>query len=112
MKPGNWQTTIQMEMPGMPVKMPPIVTSNCVTKEQAENPQPPKQMNDADCKVGDYKLEGSTISWTISCPKQKITGSGKIVFSADTYDGSMKMKMGEQEMSAKYTGKRLGDCQK
>jgi hypothetical protein len=110
MKAGKWQLTMQMDMPGMPMKMPPIVTTNCVTKEEAENPQPPKQAKDSDCKFSDYKRDGNTISWTMSCPKQNMTGSGRIVYTDTTYDGSMKMKVGEREMSAKYTGKRLGDC--
>ncbi|HEV7920420.1 MAG TPA: DUF3617 family protein [Thermoanaerobaculia bacterium] len=112
MKAGKWQLVMQMDMPGMPMKMPPIVTTDCVTKEDAENPKPPKAMKDSDCKFSDYKMDGNSISWTVSCPKQSMTGSGKIVYSGDTYDGSMKMKVGEQEMSAKYTGKRLGDCDK
>ncbi|HKO54562.1 MAG TPA: DUF3617 family protein [Thermoanaerobaculia bacterium] len=111
MKAGKWQLTMTMDMPGMPMKFPPVVTSSCVTKEEAENPQPPKQAKDAGCTFGDYNRDGNTITWTVSCPKQNMTGSGKIVFTADTYDGAMKMKIGEQEMSAKYAGKRLGDCE-
>jgi hypothetical protein len=112
MKAGKWQLTMQMDMPGMPMKMPPIVTTNCVTEEEAANPQPPKQAKDAGCTFSDYKMEGNSISWTVSCPKQKMTGSGKITYSGDSYDGKMNMKVGEQEMSAKYAGKRLGDCDK
>jgi uncharacterized protein DUF3617 len=110
MKAGKWQMTTQMEMAGMSMQMPPIVTTTCVTKEQAENPQPPKQ--NAECKFSDYKMEGNSISWTIDCPKQKMSGSGKITYGADTYTGTMKMKVGDREMSGKYTGKRLGDCDK
>lgn len=110
MKAGKWQMTMQMDMPGMPVKMPPVTFSHCVTKEEAENPQPPKQQRDNDCKVSDYKRDGNTISWTMTCEKQKMTGKGQITYSGDSYEGSMKMTMGEQEMSAKYSGKYLGDC--
>ena len=31
------ESTVQMEMPGMPMKMPPHTMTVCVTKEQAEN---------------------------------------------------------------------------
>ncbi|MBV9494342.1 MAG: DUF3617 family protein [Acidobacteria bacterium] len=111
MKAGKWQMTIQVEMPNMPVKMPPTVTTVCVTPEEAQNPKPPKMQN-TDCKVNDYKMEGNTVTWSMDCPKQKMTGSGKIVYSSDSYDGSMKMQIGEQFMSGKFTGKRLGDCEK
>lgn len=111
MKAGKWQTTIQMEVPNMPMKVPPTVTTVCVTKEEAENPQPPKMQN-TDCKVNDLKREGNTVSWSMDCPKQKMTGSGKVVYSGDSYDGSMKLQIGEQFLSGKFTGKRVGDCEK
>jgi len=111
MKAGKWSTTMQMDMPGMPMKMPPITVSRCVTKEEAENPQPPKdQQKNSDCKISDYKRDGNTISWTMSCEKQGVTGKGQITYSAESYDGSMQMKMGEREMSTKYSGKYLGEC--
>jgi hypothetical protein len=111
-KPGKWKVTTQMDMPGMPVKMPPITIETCITKEQAENPE--KSVPDAgkDCKVGDYKVDGNTVSWSVSCPKQSISGNGTITYDGDSYSGSMDMKMGEQAMTAKYSGKRTGDCDK
>ncbi|MCU1227562.1 MAG: hypothetical protein JWO97_446 [Acidobacteria bacterium] len=112
MKAGKWKVTTQMEMPGMPVKMPPMTIETCVTKEQAENPE--KSVPDAgkDCKINDYKVDGNTVTWSVSCPKQSITGTGSITYAGDSYTGSMDMKMGEQSMTAKYTAKRTGDCDK
>ena len=57
-KPGKWQVKFQMEMPGMPFKMPPITTEVCITEEDLKDPQKavpgdPKQK----CTVGDYKVE-------------------------------------------------------
>ncbi|MGZ8796081.1 MAG: hypothetical protein ACXW2F_01955, partial [Thermoanaerobaculia bacterium] len=42
MKAGKWQITIQMEMPNMPMKMPPMTVTKCVTQAEAERPEPPK----------------------------------------------------------------------
>lgn len=109
MKAGKWSTTMQTEMPGMPIKIPPVTVETCVTPEQAEHPEPPKQKN-SDCKISDYKLEGSTVTWKMTCEKQNMTGEGKITYGAESYAGEMHMKMGEHEMSAKYSGKRVGDC--
>lgn len=114
MKPGKWQVNMQMEMPGMPFKMPPVSKTTCVTAEQLEkDPQStiPKDKK-SDCKVSDYELDGNTVTWTMTCPKDNMTGEGTLTFSEEKYTGSMNMKMGEQEMLMKYTGKRLGECDK
>ncbi|HET7437402.1 MAG TPA: DUF3617 family protein [Thermoanaerobaculia bacterium] len=112
-KPGKWQVKMEMEMPGMPFKMPPVTTTICVTEEDLANPDKavPKDPK-SDCKVGDYKVDGNKVTWTVECPKQKVTGEGEITYDNETYSGTMKMHMGEQEMSTKYSGKYLGACTK
>ena len=35
---------------------------------------------------------------------------GSTTYHGDTYEGSMQMKMRDQDMSAKMTGKFLGAC--
>ncbi|HEY0370868.1 MAG TPA: DUF3617 family protein [Thermoanaerobaculia bacterium] len=115
-KPGKWQMKIEMEIPGMPVKMPPITHEICLTEEDMKNPEKavpgadPKRQTD--CKVGDYKVNGNTVSWTIDCPKQNTKGTGEVTYTEDSYTGTMKMTVGEQEMKAKYSGKWLGTCEK
>ena len=112
-KAGKWQVKMQMEMPGMPVKMPPITHTVCLTEEDVNNPQKAVPSDPkSDCKVGDYKVDGNKVTWTMECPKQKMKGSGEIVYTDDSYTGGMQMTMGEQEMSMKYEGKLLGACQK
>ena len=108
MKAGKWSMTIKTEMPGMPMQMPPTTIETCVTPEQAEHPEPPKQRSD--CKISDYKIEGNTVTWKMSCPKQNSTGEGTMTYAGDSYTGEMHLHIGEHEMSAKYTGKRIGDC--
>ncbi|HSP16493.1 MAG TPA: DUF3617 domain-containing protein [Thermoanaerobaculia bacterium] len=112
MKPGKWQVTIQTEMANMPIKMPAMTFTHCVTKEEAENPQPPKTKNDkSDCQVSDYKIDGSTVTWSVTCTgKQPMTGEGKMTFSGDAYEGTTHLKADQMEMSQKFTGKLLGAC--
>jgi hypothetical protein len=112
MKPGKWQVTIEMNMPNMPMKMQPITMTHCVTKEQAENPQPPKKSKKDDaCQLSDYKIDGNTVTWTVKCTgKQEMTGEGKMVFEGDTYEGTTHFKTPDMEMSQKFTGKYLGAC--
>jgi hypothetical protein len=112
MKAGKWQVTVETDMPGMPMKMPPVTMTQCVTKEQAENPEPPKMNKDDDCKVSDYKVDGNVVTWSVECKKQDLTGTGKITFSGDSYEGLTKLKMGDTEMTQKFTGQYLGACDK
>lgn len=108
-KAGKWQMSMQMEIPGMPFKMPPVTITHCVTKEDAKSAIPQDQKN-KDCKVGDIKVDGNTISYTIDCPKQKMTGTGEVTYENDAMTGELNMNADGQEMKTKYTGKRLGDC--
>jgi uncharacterized protein DUF3617 len=113
-KPGKWQMKMEMEMPGMPMKMPPITTEVCITEADLADPQKAVPQSDpkSQCKVGEYKIKDNTVSWTIDCPKQKTTGSGEITYSGDSFTGSMTMKMDDREMKTKYSGKWLSTCTK
>jgi hypothetical protein len=110
MKPGKWEVTTQMDMPGM--QMPARTFTKCVTKEEAENAENsvPRGRQDAACKLSDVKVEGNTISWKMNCPERQMTGEGKATYEGDTYTGEMHVKSADHEMTIKYTGKRLGDC--
>lgn len=112
-KPGQWKITMETEMPGMPFKVPPVSTTVCLTEEDLQNPEKAVP-NDpkSDCKVGDYKIDGKKVSWTVDCPKQKMKGSGEMTFSDDSYSGFMNMDLDGQQMKTKYSGKWLGACKK
>jgi hypothetical protein len=112
-KPGKWRMTFQMEMPGMPMKMPPVTHEICLTAEDLKDPQKAVP-NDpkSQCRINDYRVEGSTVSWTIDCPKQNMKGNGQVTYAEDTYSGWLKMKVGDQDMTTKYSGKWIGECTK
>ena len=115
-KPGKWSISTQMDIPGMPFKMPPVKFEICLTDDDLKDPQKavPSDQKKSSCKVGDYKVDGNTVTWTMDCPKEKMTAVGEVTYSDDheSYTGSMKMKTGEQEMTSKYTAKWLGACTK
>ena len=126
---GNWDVTIEMQMPNMPnmpqgMTIPPIKTTQCITKEQAADPSqamptPPQRGGGPapDCKVSDYKTVGNKVTWSMSCTgAAAASGTGEFVYGDDSYTGQMVMNVerGGQPMAMtmKYTGKRLGDCTK
>jgi hypothetical protein len=110
MKAGKWQITVTMDMPGMPMKMPPITMTKCITEAEAQKPEPPKTKKDDDCAISDYNLTGNTATWKVECKKQNMTGSGKMTFSTDSYEGENQFKMNDMEMIQKFNGKYLGAC--
>jgi len=111
---GRWEVKVEMQMAGM--TMPAQTMTQCVTPKQAADPQsvlPPSGRGRGrggpdNCKVNDHKTEGNKVSWTMACTD--MTGTGELLYSGDTYTGTMKMTMQGQEMTMKYSGKRLGDC--
>jgi hypothetical protein len=112
-KAGKWQQTMQMEMPGIPVRIPPVTVTVCLSEEDVADPQKalPKDPK-SECKVSDYKVDGNTVTWKTDCPKQGMKGTGTITYEGDAYSGQMDMSAGEQTMKMKYSGKYLGACDK
>jgi Protein of unknown function (DUF3617) len=113
---GNWEVKIEMEMPGMPMSLPAQTVMQCITPQEANDPQratpPSGRGRGSDCKVSDYKAQGNKVTWAVSCPNDGMTGTGEFVYTENAYTGVMKMNAQGRGMNMKYTGKRLGDCTK
>jgi hypothetical protein len=120
---GNWKVTMEMDLPGVPQKPPPITFTQCVTKEDAADPAklvPLTGRGEAptmDCQVSDQKLNGAKVSWRARCEGlNPMTGTGEFVYSADRYVGTMKVRTSRDgqplTITMKYSAKRLGDCVK
>jgi hypothetical protein len=115
MRPGNWQVTMKMSIPGMKMEMPPMTMSHCVTADMVKDPQSaiPKGPNaNNDCKVSDYKFTDNTASYKMVCTKPTpMTAVGEMKYSGtDAYTGTMTMDSSGQKMTMSYDAKRLGDC--
>jgi hypothetical protein len=112
---GKWEVTMQMEMPGLPVQMPPTTSTQCITPEQAANPQQSVPQTGrgraGDCKVSDYKVEGPKVTWTMKCEgTEPMSGTGEMVYGADSYKGAIKINASGRSMTMNLSGKRVGDC--
>ena len=109
-KEGQWEITSVMDMPNMPMKMPPQTVKHCYTKEDVSDQR--KVINrDKNCTVKDYKVSGSKVTWTVVCTGPNSgTMNGETVFSDTSYTSTMKMKSQGQNMTMKVKGKRIGNC--
>jgi hypothetical protein len=115
-KAGKWEVTSQTEMTGMPTKMPPHTSTYCLTKEEAENPEklaPEQQRRNGDCKRTDFKVDGHTVTWKVTCEKSGTKGEGHVTYSSESYTGAMHIAMPNGgEVNVKMSGKYLGACDK
>jgi hypothetical protein len=114
---GRWEMTMKMNVPGAPSSMPPMTMTQCITKEEADNPQSLMPQGrgamPTDCKMVDQKVTGNKMTWSMKCEgAEAMSGTGEFVYTGDTVQGVIKMLRQGQTMTMEYTGKRLGDCVK
>jgi hypothetical protein len=115
-RPGLWEITTEMDMPGMPVQMPPQTTRHCYTAAdlaEAENAIP--QAAEGHCTVTDYRVEGDTATWAMQCSGDTpMQATGSMTSSAERYSGEMQSVMqgpgGQMRMTTRWHGRRIGDC--
>jgi len=105
MRAGNWEATMQMQMPGM--TMPAMKNVQCVTNEQLKDPAKALPSASPGCTMSDYKADGNKVTWKMAC--KDMAGTGEITFKGDTYEGLMSVTS-PHEMAMKMSGKRVGDC--
>lgn len=110
MQEGNWEITIQTDMPGMPFKMPAVKSTKCMTKDDM-NPQENKNQK---CKIISQKTVGNTYSWVQECPDKKgaVRSEGSITYKGTTFNGTVKINSNGTIMKQVMTGRRLGPCSK
>src|SRR4030095_16308864 len=107
MRPGRWETTMQMEMAGSPVQMPAMKQTRCITQDEAKDPSslsspPGGRGGKSDCKMSDQKMSGNTMSSKMTCSSpEAMTGTGEMTFGDDSYTGIMRMNMAQGAMSMK-----------
>lgn len=109
MKPGMWEITTSMEMPGMPFQPPPQTMRHCYTAQEVKEQPVPKDNN---CKVTDLKSSASKVNWKVECKGEMAgKGEGQITYQGDTaYEGWTKMQTQGMNMTMKYKAKWVGDC--
>lgn len=120
MQEGNWETTMEMKMEGMPVPMPPVVSKvqQCITKKDLV----PKTSNkEQKCDIRSQKVQGNKVSWDMVCVDKNGTmeSQGEITYAGNNYQGVVKTRTTPKDRpgkpmtsSMKMMGKRLGPCAK
>lgn len=107
-----WEVTSKMEIPGMPMAMPPQTHRVCIAKGGKDDDYVPKREG---CRIEDSKRVASKVTYKMVCTgKDPMTLAGETTFGTNSYEGRMAMsgKMDGRaiDMSQTYSGKRVGDC--
>ena len=107
-----WEVTVKMEVPGMPMAMPPIVSRSCTAKNAKDEDYVPSEKN---CRMTERNRSGNKLTYRIVCEgKDPMTIVGELTFGSNTYQGRMQlsgMANGQpMQMTQNFTGKRVGDC--
>lgn len=109
MKEGLWQITMTLEMPGMPMQMPPQTYTHCLTKKDMV---PQKEEPNQECRMVKRDIEGDTVTWVMECKTSEGTAvfNGKVTYKGDSFEGIIKMKQSGMEMTQNLKGKWIGEC--
>ena len=115
-----WETTVKMEMTGVPMDMPARTTRTCMDKNAKDEAFVPQKSEDGECRMGDQKRTGNVWRYRMECTgkdKDTVVAEGEVTYAADrSYTGKMRLtgKSGAQgyEMTQTYSGRRVGECTK
>lgn len=130
---GEWENTLEIvdvKIEGLPEGAPAgmmdalkgqtTTAKSCITKEQAENPgaQFFAAQEDNACEVKKFDMSGGSISSEMSCTNMGAQGAMNMTMDGDYGSSSYEMTMNMNgntsgmkiDMSAKSSGKRIGDC--
>ena len=114
MEPGEWQFVTTMTSPMMPKPQTSTITQ-CVSKQEADDPTRFTAKEEAsDCVVTPGVRTASSYTWTVSCPKQGMSGKGSARFSRGTVESDVQVTMEGQgqkmDMRTTMSGRHVGPC--
>ena len=112
MQEGKWEITTKMEIPAMPMDMPPMKHTQCLTKKDL---LPQSSQGGQECKISQTKASGNTVTWVMQCSGGHggdTKGNGAITYNGSSMKGTIKMTntQSNTEVTSHLTGHRIGDC--
>lgn len=116
--PGLWTITLNMTAAGMDSELGPYTRTQCITLEDAQNPDKLFAEMGGGCTYGDKHYQGSSFTFSVQCTGiVPMHGKGEVSFGATAFEGSIAVEANVPEIGLVQTknrmkGTRLGDCQK
>jgi hypothetical protein len=128
LKPGLYETSVEMKVSGLPANMAKAMEANktngktCVTEEEANRPTGDLFAGEkhAGCEAKDSQFGNGRIHGTLTCSGKANGGQGTTTitmdgtYGSDHYDVNTKMTTTAQgsamTMEGHMVGRRVGDC--
>jgi hypothetical protein len=113
---GEWELTVKHTVGGMPINHPDQHFIECFTQT---DPIPTSYLQARSCQILEQNELHRTVSFKLNCMTENgpIINEGKIHFSSLKISGESKTDLGDvagktSVLRYRFTGRRLGDCQK
>ena len=107
-KGDEWETTTQMSMEGVPMRMPLQTRKFCAARDSTEPPAAAGAPEN--CTSSSYEQVDNRVTWSVMCTNPDMTGVGEIVYGdTDTYIGSIKFMSADGNMTINLTGRKTGN---
>ncbi|HUP61009.1 MAG TPA: DUF3617 family protein [Thermoanaerobaculia bacterium] len=103
-----WEITMRTESPAV---SEPMTTVVCISKEEAEDPKPPRHKATDDCKVTSGGRSGSILSYAVKCGRKKSESTARFTYNGDQFEGVVEGKTDDGNFRQVYTARRIGDCE-
>ena len=115
--PGKWAITVEMNAPGMPENMRTQVQQDCVTAEEAANPEDAmrESWKEDNCDTGDIRSTDNGLEWEAECTmpgsnaKTRITGK-MVMHNSKHYSTDITVKGNHHSMKTHSEAKWVGAC--
>ena len=106
LQPGRWEITIKTVAP---VETPAVTAEICISRSEADRPEPPKGKPADDCQtVG--ALHGNVLKYKTNCGKGKTSSDVELTYGGDHYEGVVTVTVNGATVRQVHTAKRIGDC--
>ena len=115
MNPGMWELGMTVVGEGVRKHQPPV--DQCITQQDIDDETRALPRPQGACTLSNVKRTPDTASYDLACINGAIQAQGRaeILYSGDSYDGSVVMSVSDKGAPAqltalRITARRVGDC--
>lgn len=110
LKPGSYEITIEMALPGSPTPVA-LTDTQCLSADETRDLRTILQQElatDGDCKFSEVVTKGDTVSWDTTC--KDLTAKTEITVRSDGFNGTTTTTIEGTSVVAKFASKWIGNC--